>query len=345
MDVLESLRKKEVVNSIFVAGILLIIAAAYVAFWSLHPNVVIELVFIITGFSFILLRFWLVPYGSEEDKRLEAAIDSHKLTIASRFIKWLTLGNRLVRFFPFIAVLLLASMYAYNRFLSPRPELGNGDYILIAIAAVMMIYNMIPKKYSIERDFVFLFLILIFLFLIAPIAIYDQTVGDPDSVTTSPWVHYFVSVPASAMTSLFGVSSSAHFDPQIGSQIVYSLSNGGQSAVGIALGCSGLYSVIIFFCAYASFLLTNFTSLERRLIYAFVLGFALAWFANIIRIATTVAAGSWWGSETLFWFHENIGILIFLAWTALFWYLIFKYIASSESLRKREAKDAPDSSA
>jgi len=308
---------------------MLFIAAAYTAFWSLHPVLLIEVALIVTGFCLILLRFLLFPVDShlsEEASEQESA----KQTIAARILMKLTLNNRLRPYFPILAIFLLVFVYSYNRFLSPRSDLGNGDYLLMAIAGVLLVYNLVPNKFSVERDFVLIFLILIFFLLIVPLALYTLYIGDPDVAPSSLLIHYLVSVPATFLSNLMGIPASAHFNSAIGSYIHF-----GNNNVGIALGCSGLYSVIIFSSAYVTYIISNFVKLERKLLYALLLGLVLAWFANAIRISLTVGAGYWWDMAALQWFHENIGILIFLAWIAVFWYLVFRFVAP-EALPRKE---------
>jgi len=321
------LNNQKTANAFFWVGIVLLIAAAYVAFWSLHPILIIELIFMAAGAFLILLRVYFSP--STQIGEAEKVAKARKPTIAQNFLRKVTLDNRLVPHFPMIGILLLLFVYLFNVFISSRSELGNGDYLMIALALVLIFYNIVPLKYLVERDFVMVFLILILLVLIIPLAIYGVFYDNPDFNTESPWVHYFVSVPASLVANVMGIDAHAVFSGPsgVGSIITFTSATGDSSGVGIALGCSGLYSVLIFFCAYMGFILTSFSKINKKLVYILVLGLAVAWFANLIRIALTIGAGAWWGMEALTWFHENIGIFIFLGWTAIFWYLIFRYVA------------------
>jgi exosortase/archaeosortase family protein len=322
----KTLSNQKTANAIFWVGILLILAAAYVAFWSLHPILTIELIFMTAGALLIILRVYFGPsmqMGGEGE-----AAKAKKSTIAQNFLRKVTLENRLVPHFPMIGILLLLFVYLFNVLISSRSELGNGDYLMIALALLLIFYNIIPSKYQVERDFTMVFLILILFMLIIPIVIYGVFYEDPDFNTESPFVHYFVSVPASLVANAMGIDAHAVFSwASTGSMITFTSASGESYGVGIALGCSGLYSVMIFFCAYMGFMLTSFSKIDRKLVYILVLGLAVAWFANLIRIALTIGAGAWWGYEALNWFHDNIGIFIFLGWTAIFWYLIFRYVA------------------
>jgi len=322
----KTLSNQKTANAIFWAGILLLLAAAYVAFWSLHPILAIELIFMTIGAILIILRAYFGPpmqTGGEEK-----VAKAKKPTIAQNFLRKITLENRLVPHFPLIGILILLFVYLFNSFISSMAELGNGDYLTIALALVLIFYNFIPLKYRVERDFVLVFLIFILIMLIIPLAIYGLFYENPDFNSGSPLIHYLVSFPASLVANVMGIDALAVFSwSGGGSMITFTSATGAPSGVAIALGCSGLYSVIIFFSAYMSFMLTSYSKINRRLLYVLVLGLVVAWFANLIRIALTIGAGAWWGNEALTWFHENVGIFIFLGWTTIFWYLIFRFIA------------------
>ena len=60
------------------------------------------------------------------------------------------------------------------------------------------------------------------------------------------------------------------------------------------------------------------------------LGVALAWFANIIRMTIIVMVGSYYGKDALLWTHKYLGEIIFIAWTAVFWMFLFKYMPEPE---------------
>ena len=322
----KTLSNQKIANAIFWVGILLLLTAAYVAFWSLHPILIIELIFMIAGALLIILRVYFGPLMQAGEA--EKVAKAKEPTIAQNFLRKVTLENRLVPHFPIIGIFLLLFVYLFNKFISSMSELGNGDYLMIALALVLIFYNIIPQKYRVERDFVLVFLILILVLLIIPLAIYGLFYENPDFNSGSPLIHYFVSVPASLVANAMGIDALAVFSwSGGGSMITFTSATGESSGVAIALGCSGLYSVMIFFCAYMSFVLTSYSKINRRLLYVLVLGLAVAWFANLIRIALTIGAGAWWGIEALTWFHENVGIFIFLGWTTIFWYLIFRFIA------------------
>lgn len=191
------LRRPRVLNYLLAISVALILAAIYLAFWSLHPVTIFEAIFLGVGIGLLLLRAYLSPKGISAGKEAPLPLRPHRETIGERTIRWFTLNNRLRPYFIIIGILLIALDYLYNRFLSTRPELGSSDYLLIGMAFLLIFYDRIPKRFSMERDFMFLFLLFILLFLIIPLAIFSVFIGDPEKAAGSQWVHYFVSIPAS----------------------------------------------------------------------------------------------------------------------------------------------------
>tara|TARA_B100000941_G_C28507882_1_gene558624 strand:+ start:5330 stop:6292 length:963 start_codon:yes stop_codon:yes gene_type:complete len=95
------------------------------------------------------------------------------------------------------------------------------------------------------------------------------------------------------------------------------------SSVQIAESCSGIYSIVFYLSAFFSIYVLEVK--RKSIIDLFFLFFGLifAYVANIFRMAILVLIGHLYGIDRLLWAHENIGWLIFLLWTSLFWYLYF----------------------
>jgi len=337
---------KIMIDVMFIVGIGLFAASIYSTFLSGHPpSVLAEIALflssiIVLGVRYALVYFfWGMPLKS-------AVKPSGKKTIAKRLIERLTFNDRLAPYFPIIGLALIAFVFLYNRFISAQPNLGNWDYILLTIAVLMMIYYRIPDKYYVERDFVFLFLVMIFVLFVIPQVIYPFVTGQRETeYSGSLEIHYLVSIPATFLANLMGVTCYAVMGSDNGAYILYT-SGGIQAPLLVGLGCSGIYSITIFFCAFVSYIFSSFSKFERKLGIILILGITLAWFANVIRIALTVGAGYWWGTDALIWFHENVGIIIFLAWTAVFWFLLLRYMAPEEEAQKpKEEKPSNDKDA
>ena len=337
---------KIMIDVMLLVGIGLFAASIYSTFLSGHPpSVEAEILLFLSGIIILGVRYALIYFfwGMPLKPTVKP---SSKKTIAKRIIRRLTFNDRLAPYFPLIGMALIAFVFLYNRFISAQPSLGNWDYILLVIAVLMMIYYRIPDKYYVERDFVFLFLVMIFVLFVIPQVIYPFVTGQRETEYSGALeIHYLVSIPATFIANLIGVPCYAAMGLNNGAFIYYT-SGGTQVPLLVGLGCSGIYSITIFFCAFVSYIFSSFNKLNKRLGVILILGIILAWFANIIRIALTVAAGYWWGTSALIWFHENVGIIIFLAWTAVFWFLLLRYMAPEEEPQKpKEKKPSNDKDA
>jgi exosortase/archaeosortase family protein len=99
----------------------------------------------------------------------------------------------------------------------------------------------------------------------------------------------------------------------------------------ISTACSGIYSFGIFASAYSAFLLTEYERASRRLWYILGLGFLASYAANLLRMVVIVLVGYYTDSaqtdlQYLLLAHSYAGWIIFLAWLALFWGLLFKFL-------------------
>lgn len=101
--------------------------------------------------------------------------------------------------------------------------------------------------------------------------------------------------------------------------------DGTVNTLGISTACAGLYSFSIFVSAFISFTLV-FERLPPRLM-ALVLGIGMlaAYVGNLFRMMVIGVVGYYKGMDALLWAHKNVGWMVFLGWSAVFWYLVMRY--------------------
>jgi exosortase/archaeosortase family protein len=221
---------------------------------------------------------------------------------------------------------------AYNFLLSSSPDLLTEDIIVLLTAGVLLAYGFIPGRYSRERDFVLLFSIGLDLILVAPLLVVRQLAG---SVGTSVDVYSWTALAPelSAILSVMGVVNSVHavsgftapgltFTPVKMTTPV---------TLVISTACSGIYSFGIFASAYVAFLLTEYERPSPRLWIVLSLGFLASYAANLLRMVVIVLIGYHTDSaqtdlQYLLLAHSYAGWIIFIAWLALFWGVLFKFL-------------------
>jgi exosortase/archaeosortase family protein len=253
-------------------------------------------------------------------------------SIGSRLIHWVTWQGRLVPLFPAAGVGLIAADLAYNFLLSSSPDLLTEDIMVLLTAGVLLAYGFIPGRYSRERDFVLLFSIGLDLILVAPLLVVRQLAGN---VGTSVDVYSWTALAPdlSAILSVMGVVNSVHavsgftapgltFTPVKMTTPV---------TLVISTACSGIYSFGIFASAYVAFLLTEYERPSPRLWIVLSLGFLASYAANLLRMVVIVLVGYHTDSaqtdlQYLLLAHSYAGWIIFIAWLALFWGLLFRFL-------------------
>ncbi len=263
-------------------------------------------------------------------------------SLASSLIRRATLNGRLVRLFPMIGVTILAADLVYNLKLSASPALQTEDTIAILAAGVFLVYGFVPPRFSRERDFVLTFVVALNAILVVPLLIARAWEANFErSVDFYSWVA--LAPQTSAVLRLVGVDNTIH--PVAGATapgLTFTPQHlGVQVTVVITTACSGIYSFGIFASAFVAFVLTEFQRLARRVWLLLGLGMATAYVANVLRMVIIVLVGYYTDTtatdlQNMLIAHSYAGWLIFLAWIALFWAMLFRLLPISSLTRAAE---------
>lgn len=215
---------------------------------------------------------------------------------------------------------MIILVVVFNTFSSSRPDYGDVDTITILLGAMIMAYPLSVRVAPVEISFAVWFVALVFVFLAAPQAVTALT-GGPDSSGVSSWyVEYMLAVPFAESLNLLGVEAYT-----VGNTVTMQLQDGTIHSLTISTYCAGLYSFSIFLSAFISFVLVFEKLPLRTLSIVVALGVAAAYLGNILRMMLIGIIGYYEGIDALLWAHKNVGWMVFLAWSSVFWYLIFRY--------------------
>jgi exosortase/archaeosortase family protein len=330
-------------------GFVLLFAGLDILLLLSHNNRLVSIPLIAVGLG---LLAWGFGFGKEGE---ESAGEEKKGTLSSKLVGALTLGGRLRPALPFLGVGIIVADIAINIYLSPSFSLGSNDTVIILMGAVLFAYNFRPGKYAVERDFAFLFSVFLFLILVVPTSIYALMYGElREQDTNSPLIYYLLTVPTSNLLNVFGVNNYIYPNLQLFTSnsgystslniVEFAAPGGYLQPVSIGISCSGLYSVTIFVSAFLAFVSVEYRKLDRKVALLLFLGVAMAWFANVLRMAIIVWVGHAYGIDALLWTHANLGIFIFMTWVLVFWGLMFKYLGvmgPKEDADKRPALERP----
>jgi exosortase/archaeosortase family protein len=253
-------------------------------------------------------------------------------SMGARLIRGLALDGRLIPWFPALGVAIVVLDLTYNYVLSASPALLTEDIIVLLSAAALLGYGLAPPRYARERDFVLLFFVFLDLLLVVPLLAARVVTHSIDaSVDVYSWTA--LAPETGAVLSLLGVPNSVHAvagftAPGLTFTPVHSSV---AATLVISTACSGIYSLGIFAAAYIAFLLTEYAHPSRRLWLVLGLGFLASYAANVLRMVIIVLVGYYTDTaqsdlQNLLLAHSYAGWVVFLAWLALFWGVLFRFL-------------------
>ncbi len=261
---------------------------------------------------FILLLFiYLVLHIRPNEK---SDYRSHSLLIKS-----LNKGDWFLYFGVVIFVgVLLSEILIFDSSLS--------DNFLFAFlfSSWLIAYNNLPFRYSFEREWILLFFFLLFFSFtiiqgtyryLSYIDLIDVTIYNNDYLVSN-----FLARPTATLLTILGYNVFSQ-----GIMISYEDTTTNLiSSVSVATGCSGIYSIIIFICLYTSYIIL-FPLKNYNLFLLFLLGLLCSYMANLIRMASIILVGHYYGSDQMFFAHANLGWIIFTTWIFVFWMVLDKF--------------------
>ena len=283
----------------------------------------------------VLLLLLLYPGGRKAPVAPVAPLpkepveDPPGLRLIDALVAWV--GNDYI-IMAFGAVIIF-SVLVYNLTVSGRPEIGDMDTLTIILGGLIMAYPFFVKNYRVEASFSLLFLGLVVLFLVVPQAVASARANAGTSIGNW-YVEYMLAIPFAWILDLIGIPASSS-----GSIVMIQFQDGTRQALGISAYCAGLYSFSIFLAAFFSFVLVFERLRTRVLVFVMAVGLAVAYLGNLFRMVIIGIVGYYRGLEALLWAHENAGWVIFLSWSAVFWYLLLRY-TSNHSARNTNATEA-----
>jgi len=265
------------------------------------------------------------------DMVMKLAQGRQPATLGQRFIDKVTLGGRLVPLFPVFGVVVIILDLWWNLVLTGSREFLTYDALALLIGTYLIVYRWVPEDYGREREFAFVFFIALSFLLLVPVLIERAAAGNAASTAgISAYSEYLLAKPVDGMLQASGVTSTID-----GITISFLTVDGDPISLLIATSCSGVYSFAIFTSAFIAFVASEFNEWDGRLKWFLGLGILAAYTANLLRMYIIVMVGYFYGSDAMLWAHANVGWMIYMAWIALFWWLLFRWF-----FRERAAEEA-----
>jgi len=227
---------------------------------------------------------------------------------------------------------IIAFVVIWNVIVSDRPEYGDLDTLTIMLGGLVLLSPFLMRKFRVEAAFSLLFIGLVVILLVVPQAV-TSIHEDTGSSVGNWYVHYMLAAPFAGILNLIGIDASSS------SNIVsMQFHDGTTQVLSISAYCAGLYSFSIFLAAFASFVLVFERLSTKNLSIVLALGLLIAYLGNLFRMVIIGVVGYYNGLDALLWTHSNVGWMIFLAWSAVFWYLVIGF-ADRQSRKVRANED------
>jgi exosortase/archaeosortase family protein len=196
----------------------------------------------------------------------------------------------------------------------------------------LVLYYSGPSRFAMQKDFVVLYLMFMTIVFAVIWELYTIVTGESYYRVTAYSEYYFITTPVVSIVNVFGIDASSHLDLNehgISNLISYEY-HGRTLLLGIGSGCSGLYSLGLFFSAFLAFVLVRYRTVDWRILTALGLGLFVTWVSNILRMVITIIIGSMYGHPALAFVHSYIGIIIFVVFVTIFWTAIVFWLDRGE---------------
>ena len=267
-----------------------------------------------------LILFLLPPTISAGEMKGES-VDVARMpeTFGIRIVNWAMkeIGNDYLIMGIGAAIIILDVVF--NAFVSERSGYGDLDTLSIMFGGAFLLYPLVVDRFRVEITFVLLFLASVMIILVIPQSVTALS-GGSGSAASSWYVHYMLATPMAGGLNLLGVDASASQE-----YVTMTFRDGRDYSVGISTACAGLYSFSIFVSAFFAYSLVFERFQTRLMVLVLGIGLLAAYLGNVLRMIIIGLVGVYYGMDSLRWAHKNVGWIIFLSWSILFWYIVMRY--------------------
>ena len=287
---------------------------------------------IFVGLASLLSGIFLIAISRDDSETRTTGEDPPGIRLINYVVR-LVGGDKVLMVFGFAVIL---AVMAYNLMASARPEIGDVDTISLLFGFLLLVYPLLADKYRVEAAFALLFVAFVVVILVVPQVVMSLSGGGSDSSLGNWYVHYMLAEPFAVILDLIGIPASSS-----GNMVTIQFQDGSVHTLMISAYCAGLYSMSIFLGAFMAFVLVFERMPPKILALVLALGLVVAYLGNILRMVVIGVVGYYEGIEALHWAHENAGWIIFLAWSAAFWWLILGF--ASHHADRTESEVSGDS--
>ena len=308
---------------LLVLGSLFVIAALYNHYIG-HSAYLVEILFVVIGAVIVLYALFT--------QRLEPVekSDGMLVELLSRFMT----KKQCSILLPLVGFLIILGWSIWKISVKGTADLRLEDFMVTVLGLSLVLYYSGPSRFTAQKDFVVLYLIFMTFVFVVVWKSYVMFTGDAGARLSSYTRYYMITIPVVVLVQLLGVDANAFLqidNSGLTNFIEYEY-NGRYVSLGIGVTCSGLYSAGMFFSAFLAFVLVRYKKMDRFILLGLGAGLLVTWLSNIFRMTVTVLVGSIYGHPALSFFHSYFGIIVFIAFLTIFWFLIVRWLDRHEPL-------------
>jgi exosortase/archaeosortase family protein len=318
-------------------GALIVVAALYSHYMGGHSAYLVEAIFVAVGAG---LGLWSLRGIAREGKGAEEGL-------LIRFLVRYITKEQCAVLVPLSGLVLIVAWSAWKLFVVDESNLRMEDFIVTLFGLSLVLYHASPSRFVTQRDFVVLYLLFLTVVFAVIWKLYTLTTGESYSRITAYSEYYLITIPVVTLVRLLGVDASAELDLSGGglSNLITYEYNDSTVWLAIGSGCSGLYSAGLFFSAFLAFVLVRYEKIDKYILTALGIGLFVTWLSNILRMVITILVGSLYGHPALVFTHSYLGVLLFVAFVAVFWFLVVKWLDRMEQNAQRPEPNEKDAAA
>ena len=204
---------------------------------------------------------------------------------------------------------IVVADYAFN--FIRGSTVGLVDLMIIFVGATVLVFGF--------RSLKFFWVPLAYGFIL--LAGYQIETYTPNYVALQNWL---AGVLAGAV-NVMGISATAS-----GHLVSMATPSGAPILLDISSDCTGLQGILAFGML-STMTLLDFKPRLSRIVPIFAIGFLGAFLINIVRLLGVFLTFEYLGIDAGTTMHVYFGYLIFIVWVMVFWFIAFKYLATSRT--------------
>jgi exosortase/archaeosortase family protein len=187
--------------------------------------------------------------------------------------------------------------------------LGSGIVIVLLNLRILSFLKLNDKMISFSSNFLFITISIYSFILLLPRYLFMDRLTNLSGYTAVFFLNFIKPTTAKIVINY----------PDLNNVII----NFDGSTVGVGDACSGAMMLTVFIAAVVAFYIASSKKNFKRMLRNVFFGGILFYFINVLRIIILILINRYYGSEIMYFFHINLGWILFVIGMGVFWYYEF----------------------